>query len=383
MFKHMSSSSALPSAPPSAMLRFENVSHKYGPTPSVMNISFQIETGQVVSLLGPSGCGKSTILRLAAGLEQPRSGEIYLNDRLISSSDIMLPPEERGIGLVFQDYALFPHMTVYENILYGLKRSSLSSSRQDERVSAVLNHVDLSGFQQAMPHELSGGQQQRVALARALAPSPALILLDEPYAGLDSRLRERIRDDMLHILKEAGTSVILVTHDSEEAMFMSDQISVIREGRIEQSGRPIDLYCRPGNAFVAEFFGEVNRLDGFIADGKLSTPFGRFDVPNAEEGAEASMIIRYEALTVDTAVNDLPDTALAEVMEARLLGRYSLIHFSMPSHDGLNQDQELHLHARVPGLNMFSPGDPARLSLDLSQVFVFKRGQSPNNHPSE
>ena len=351
------------------MLKFVNVSHRYGTTPSVTDISFEIELGQVVSLLGPSGCGKSTILRLAAGLEQPLSGEIYLNDRLVASPTMMVSPEERGIGLVFQDYALFPHMSVYENVCYGLKRLKLSSSEQQKRVNEVLDHVDLAGYQSAMPHELSGGQQQRVALARALAPSPALILLDEPYAGLDSRLRERIRDDMLHILKEAGTAVLLVTHDSEEAMFMSDQITVIRDGKLEQAGRPIDLYCRPANAFVAEFFGEVNRLDGHIRNGKLTTPFGDFAVEGAEEGAAASMIIRYEGLTVHPEQETGEGYARAEVMEARLLGRYSLIHFSMP----WVEDEELHFHARVPGLNMFSPGDPVTLSLDETHVFVFKR----------
>ncbi len=351
------------------MLRFEQVSHRYGSTPSVTDISFEIEVGQVFSLLGPSGCGKSTILRLAAGLEQPHAGEIYINDRLVASPTMMVSPEERGIGLVFQDYALFPHMNVVDNINYGLKRTKLSSAERSKRVQEVLEHVDLSGFQHAMPHELSGGQQQRVALARALAPSPALVLLDEPYAGLDSRLRERIRDEMLHILKAAGTAVLLVTHDSEEAMFMSDHITVIRDGRLEQSGRPIDLYCRPANAFVAEFFGEVNRLDGPIKDGALNTPFGAFPVPDGEEGDDASMIIRFEGLTVHPEHNQRQGVAKAEVMEARLLGKYSLIHFSMPQPDG----EDLHLHARVPGLNMFSPGDAVTLGLDDTNVFVFKR----------
>lgn len=346
------------------MLEFKNVSHRYGKTPSVHDIDLEIEEGQVVSLLGPSGCGKSTILRLAAGLEQPLNGEIYLNGNLIASADHMVPPEDRGIGLVFQDYALFPHMTVEENILYGLKSQKLDQKQKASRVAEVLDHVDLTGFEKTMPHEMSGGQQQRVALARALAPEPKLILLDEPYAGLDSRLRERIRDDMLHILKETGTAVLLVTHDSEEAMFMSDVITVVRNGYVEQSGRPIDLYCRPSNAFVAEFFGEVNRIDGSIEKGKLATPFGKIPVPEGEDGRDASLIIRYEGLVIEG--NGKPN---AEVMETRLLGRYSLIHLSMPHEDG----EELHLHARVPGLNMFSPGDEVSLALDDSQVFIFQR----------
>ena len=358
------------------MLKFDNVSHRYGSTPSVTDISFAIESGQVVSLLGPSGCGKSTILRLAAGLEQPQSGEIYFADNLVASSHKMVSPEDRGIGLVFQDYALFPHMSVFDNVSYGLRRATLSSSVRKKRVEEVLEQVDLGDFEGAMPHEMSGGEQQRVALARALAPSPALILLDEPYAGLDSRLRERIRDDMLHILKETGTTALLVTHDSEEAMFMSDYIAVMREGRLEQSGRPIDLYCRPANAFVAEFFGEVNRLDGAVREGQLHTPFGSFPIADAEDGAAASMIIRYEGLTVRPEYEEGEGCAKAEVMESRLLGRYSLIHFSMAQADG----EELHLHARVPGLNMLSSGDAVTLSLDETHVFLFlRRRELPDN----
>lgn len=346
------------------ILEFKGVTHRYGKTPSVHDIDLQIEEGQVVGLLGPSGCGKSTILRLAAGLEQPLSGEIYLNGNLIASSEKMMAPEHRGIGLVFQDYALFPHMTVAENILYGLKNLPSSQAEKTARVKEVLGHVDLIGFEDAMPHEMSGGQQQRVALARALAPNPKLILLDEPYAGLDSRLRERIRDDMLHILKETGTAVLMVTHDSEEAMFMSDVITVIREGRVEQTGRPIDLYCRPSNSFVAEFFGEVNRIDGKVQGQIMKTPFGDIDIPDGEDGRDASLIIRYEGLVIEG--DGVPN---AEVMETRLLGRYSLIHLTMP----YDQGEELHLHARIPGLNMFSPGDEVRLGLDDSQVFIFQR----------
>lgn len=349
------------------MLTFENVSHTYGVTPSVENISIQIRKGEVVSLLGPSGCGKSTILRLASGLEQPQAGTIMLDGKVVASEGVFIPPEERGIGLVFQDYALFPHMSVRRNILFGLEGVSNGMSREQKeaRVNSVLDHVDLSGLGEMMPDELSGGQQQRVALARALAPEPRLILMDEPYAGLDSRLRERIRDDMLHILKEAGTAVLMVTHDSEEAMFMSDRIYVMRSGQIEQAGRPIDLYCRPHNAFVAEFFGEVNRVEGIIEKGHLLTPLGNFDVPEGASGRSATLIIRHEGLVIGNG-----DKTNAEVMETRLLGRYSLVHLSMP----LPKGEDLHLHARVPGLNMLSPGQKVTLSVDRSQVFIFTQG---------
>ena len=350
------------------MLEFRNVSHVYGQIPSIHNIDFSVDQGRVVSLLGPSGCGKSTILRLAAGLEAPLTGEIYLDGRLIASPEQMTPAEDRGIGLVFQDYALFPHMSVRDNIIYSLrgsKNANLNTDTLNQKVTDALKHVDLEQYANAMPHELSGGQQQRVALARALAPEPKLILLDEPYSGLDSRLRERIRDDMLHILKELDASVLMVTHDSEEAMFMSDHILVIKDGQVEQSGRPIDLYCRPQNAFVAEFFGEVNRIDGHVQDKTFTTPFGAYPIEHAEDGQEASMVIRHEGLIVHN--NSAPN---AEIVETRLLGRFTFIHLSMM----LDNGHDLHLHARIPGLNMFAPGDKVALAIDESQTFIFPDG---------
>ena len=242
--------------------------------------------------------------------------------------------------------------------------AAMDQAARRKRLNEVLEQVDLATYAEAMPHELSGGQQQRVALARALAPKPKLILLDEPYAGLDSRLRERIRDDMLHVLKETGTSVLLVTHDSEEAMFMSDYIYVMQKGRIIQGGRPIDLYCRPGSAFVAEFFGEVNLIDGPIVNGRMVSPFGEFDLHEGQhdEAERASLVIRHEALIIGN--GEAPN---AEVMETRLLGRYSLIHLSLFDAAG----EEWHLHARVPGLNMLQPGQRVTLSVDPDQVFVF------------
>ena len=347
------------------MLTFKGVSHHYGEFQSAHSVDLDIGEGAVVSLLGPSGCGKTTILRLAAGLERPSAGEIVLDGETVAGGGRFVPPERRRVGLVFQDYALFPHMTVAENILYGLNGGAgagLDSASRRSRMEEVLEQVDLMSYADAFPHMLSGGQQQRVALARSLAPNPRIMLLDEPYAGLDSRLRERIRDDTLHVLKASGTTVLLVTHDSEEAMFMSDHIHVMEQGRIRESGRPIDLYCRPQSAFVAEFFGEVNHISGPVVNGKLETPFGRFGIDGGGDASEASLIIRHEALLIDG--DGKPN---AEVVETRLLGRYSLIHLSMPMPDG----DDLHLHARIPGLNMIPPGERVSLSVDRDQVFVF------------
>ena len=348
------------------MLTLDKVSHRYGQFQSVDSIDLDIGEGKVVSLLGPSGCGKSTVLRLAAGLERPSGGEIRLDGQLVAGEGSFVPPERRRVGLVFQDYALFPHMTVAENVLYGLHGvhgGSLDGKARRRRLGEALEQVDMQAHSEAFPHMLSGGQQQRVALARALAPKPKVMLLDEPYAGLDTRLRERIRDDMLHVLKRSGTTVLMVTHDSEEAMFMSDFIHVMRSGRVVESGRPIDLYCRPRSAFVAEFFGEVNRVTGPVVDGELQTPFGRFEIGGGGDVSEATLVIRHEALEIR---DGQPPNA--EVMETRLLGRYSLIHLSVPMPDGL---EDLHVHARIPGLNMIPPGQQVSLSVDRTQVFVF------------
>ena len=344
------------------MLEFRHMSHAYNDNPSVRDVSFSVSEGEVVTLLGPSGCGKTTLLRLAAGLERPRQGEIWLDGKLVSDAGMVVAPETRGVGFMFQDYALFPHLNVLENVLFGLREKGSVATR---RGLDVLAETSIEHLADSYPHELSGGQQQRVALARALAPRPSVILLDEPYAGLDSRLRERIRDQMLHVLKAAGTAALMVTHDAEEAMFMSDNIIVMRDGQVQQTGRPVNLYCQPNSAFVAEFFGEVNRLEGQVSNGCIETVLGTFDAPDRmQNGDAASIVIRHEALNIEP--NGTGDDANAFVMEARLLGRASLIHLSIPT-----GTSELHFHARVPGLNSLQTGSPVRVTVDKAQAFVF------------
>ncbi|MEC8091889.1 MAG: ABC transporter ATP-binding protein [Pseudomonadota bacterium] len=344
------------------MLEFRHISHAYDGSLSVNDVSFNVSEGEVVTLLGPSGCGKTTLLRLAAGLESPLQGEIWLDDRMVSDAGSVVAPETRGVGFMFQDYALFPHLNVLENVLFGLRDKGSAATR---RGLDVLAETSIEHLADSYPHELSGGQQQRVALARALAPRPSVILLDEPYAGLDSRLRERIRDQMLHVLKAAGTAALMVTHDAEEAMFMSDNIIVMRDGQVQQTGRPVNLYCQPNSAFVAEFFGEVNRLEGQVSNGRIETVLGTFDAPDRmRDGDAASIVIRHEALNIEP--NGTGEVANAFVMEARLLGRASVIHLSVPT-----GTSELHFHARVPGLNSLQTGSPVRVTVDKAQTFVF------------
>jgi len=348
------------------LISFEKIYHHYGRISSVEDVSFQIQNGEIVSLLGPSGCGKTTMLRLAAGFETPSSGMITKNNIQISSPDNIVLPEHRNMGIVFQSYALFPHMTVEQNVSFGIKPAHYKDAELKDRVADILNELDVLEYANYYPHELSGGQQQRVAVARAIAPSPDLILFDEPYSGLDSRLRERVRDRMLHILKSEKIAALIVTHDAEEAMFMSDKIVVLNEGQVMQQGRPIDLYCRPENAFVAEFFGEVNQIPATgTGSGKVTSIFGTLEAPHIAKEQQAVIILRYEGINVHTQ----SETAVkGEVMSTHLLGRYTLVHVEIRKPE---QNIDLHLHARLPGLNFLHTGQEVFIEIDQSQTFIY------------
>lgn len=244
-----------------SLLKLERLRHGYGQHPVIEDFSFALAEGEIGCLLGASGCGKTTVLRLIAGFERPQAGSIFLRDEAIASTRRFLPPEKRKIGMVFQDYALFPHLTVAENVAFGLREKSAQARR---RVDELLALVGLSTLARRYPHELSGGQQQRVALARALAPSPHLMLLDEPFSNLDIDLRERLSIEVRTILKETQTAAILVTHDQHEAFAVADVIGVMREGRIEQWDTPYNLYHRPATRFVADFVGQGVFLPGKV-----------------------------------------------------------------------------------------------------------------------
>lgn len=239
-----------------ARLEVEGLRKRFGPVVAVDGVSFAAEPGEILVLLGPSGCGKTTVLRCIAGLERPDAGEIRVNGQTILS----LPPERRDIGLVFQNFALFPHLTVAANVAYGLRhgRRRLSRGMRRQRVAELLDLVGLSGYERRKPHELSEGQKQRVALARALAVEPKVLLMDEPLSALDAALRAELRRELRRILKERGTTSVYVTHDQMEALALADRMGVMREGRLEQVDRPQDLYDRPKTPFVAQFLGRAN-----------------------------------------------------------------------------------------------------------------------------
>jgi len=355
-------------------LKLDSISHRFDEQLAVDNLSLSIDNGELVCLLGPSGCGKTTTLRLAAGLEDLQIGAISIGGRLVADGKSALPPEQREIGFLFQDFALFPHLTVADNVSFGLTK--MTAAEMDQRVGEVLTQVGLESRVDSYPHMLSGGQQQRVALARALANKPNLVLLDEPFSGLDSALRSQVRDQTLHLLKKSGVSTLMVTHDPEEAMFMADKIALMRDGRVVQFGPPEDLYCRPVDEFVATFFGEVNRFEG-VADshGEVATPFGPLKTHDLKENSPVTVLIRPEALHLVPITDQKKgrenfawleaseETGVAEVMASRLLGRTSLIH--------LRVSKDLHFHARMSGSFLPEEGTRLRVELDLAQTFVF------------
>ncbi|MCB0122452.1 MAG: ABC transporter ATP-binding protein, partial [Caldilineaceae bacterium] len=229
----------------------EQISKLFSRTPAVRNVSLAVKQGEILALLGPSGCGKTTTMRLIAGFEQPDSGRIFIGGQEVVGPTGFVPPEQRQVGMVFQNYALFPHMTVAANVGYGLSRHPSTQGR----VAAMLELVGLAGMGHRMPHQLSGGQQQRVALARALAPQPQVLLLDEPFSGLDESLRDQVRGEVARILRESQATVIVVTHNQDEALFLGDRVAVMNAGYVEQVARPEELYLTPSTRFVAEFMG--------------------------------------------------------------------------------------------------------------------------------
>jgi iron(III) transport system ATP-binding protein len=239
---------------------------------AVSGVTLSVHRGEVMAVVGESGCGKTTLLRLVAGLEVPEEGEIRIAGRSVAAPRSWIPPERRGVGMVFQDFALFPHMTVLSNIVYGL--GSVPRSERRSRAEEMLELVGLAGYGDRFPHQLSGGQQQRVSLARALAPQPSLLLLDEPFSNLDTTLKRTLREELRDILRRTETTALLVVHDAEDVLVLADRAAVMRHGRILQEGDPQTLYRRPNHEYVAHFFGETNVLPGRACSGGFETALG-------------------------------------------------------------------------------------------------------------
>ncbi|MBZ2207359.1 ABC transporter ATP-binding protein [Massilia soli] len=341
------------------LLELKDISYAHGAHVVVDRLSFQLEPGEIGCLLGPSGCGKTTVLRCIAGFEHVGAGEIFLAGGLIGSATHHVPAEQRRIGMVFQDYALFPHLSVAANIGFGLR--DLGADASSARVAELLETVGLAGQDQKYPHELSGGQQQRVALARALAPRPRLLLLDEPFSNLDVDLRERLAIEVRDILKAEGTTAILVTHDQHEAFALADQIGVMYEGRIQQWDAPYELYHWPVNRFVADFVGQGVFLPGTIVEpGQIQVELGVLpsDTGTAEVGAMVKVLLRP-----DDVVHDDASEQQAEVVAKAFRGAEFMYTLKLPS-------GEL-LLSLVPSHHNHAIGEQIGIRLDIDHVVAF------------
>ena len=343
-------------------VRINNLSYSMNEKKILNNINLQLEKEKIACILGPSGCGKTTLLKLIAGLSKVQEGEIFLNENLVSSSNIHLKTEKRKIGFLFQDYALFPHQTVKQNLQFAIKDKSSS-----HRVEEIMDVIKLSDSLEKYPHELSGGEQQRVALARSIIAKPDLLLLDEPFSSLDLNLKEEVRDDTLHLLQKSNISVLLVTHDPFEAMFISNQINIMnKNGEIVQSGSPTDLYNLPNSSYVANFFGETNKFQGIVKDTIVETPVGEFKVENSLESKNVDIFIRPEAVKLSkeqTPVNGIKGT----VMASKLMGTYSFIHLSVLS----KNNEVVHVHSHMPPNFLPNQSSAVGIEIDKEQTFIF------------
>lgn len=352
-------------------LELQGISRSFDGTDVVSDVSLRLEAGQLVCLLGPSGCGKSTTLRIAAGVDRQTRGTVLINGEVASDDRYHLPPESRSIGLMFQDFALFPHLSVAQNVGFGLRGDK---DARTLRVGDLLERVDLVGYANKYPHQLSGGEQQRVALARALAPRPRVLLMDEPFSGLDNRLRDDVRDATLELLKAEDTAVLLVTHEPEEAMRMADVIALMREGRIVQMGAPFNIYNAPVDKAAAAFFSDINVVNGVVENALTETPFGQFLAPGLENGTEVDIVIRPQHLKLDfdrkgKGPNPTPKDGVAArgtVKRARYLGNHSIVEFEMDF-------EKSKLQVSVPGVFLPETGRALWLSMRRDRCFVFPK----------
>jgi len=323
-----------------------NVSKSYSKSDgyALEHFCIDVKNGDVVCLVGPSGSGKTTFLRLVAGLEVPTSGSMRVKDQIFFDESTFIPTEKRGVGMVFQEHALFPHLSVFDNVAFGLEKRS--KSEKSERVHEILTLVGLKDYQDRYPHQLSGGQQQRVALARSLAPAPDILLLDEPFSNLDEELSLRLRHDLVSIIKESGTTCIVVTHKIEDAFAIADTIAMLRDGSLIQKGSPEVLYSHPKNEEVAQFFGRANILEGVIHPDGIKTDIGFFETyiqPYFEKNARIKVCIRPEHLAISQSGAENETNVSGTVKKIVFGGRYKALSVLIPSYEG-NELSEITLH---------------------------------------
>lgn len=345
-----------------ASVTFDNVSRVYQDKPALKSVSIAIQPGELVCLLGPSGCGKTTLLRIAAGIERPTSGRVLINDREVASDSVFIPPEKRSVGLMFQDFALFPHLTIAENVAFGLKALSKTEARSE--ALAMLSRVGLDEYADNYPHILSGGQQQRVALARAIVPRPSVMLMDEPFSGLDVQLREAMQEETLALLRETRATSIIVTHHPEEALRLGDRIAVMREGQIIQAGKAEELYSTPSELFVARLFSDINEVPFRVSGGAIETPFGKLQVSGSADGDQVILCIRERGVRLksDPSAEGLP----GRIMHGKFLGDEAWLDVAV---EGFDKP----LRVRTTDDDVLEKGAEVRVSFDLSKALVFTR----------
>jgi iron(III) transport system ATP-binding protein len=330
----------------------------FGSLRAVDDVSFELERGSILCLLGASGSGKSSVLRLIAGLERPTSGQIFIDGRTVADHDVFVEPERRHVGMVFQDFALFPHLTVRGNVAFGLRGRSAADI--ERTVTTLLSDVELLDRAGSYPHMLSGGERQRVALARALAPGPQILLMDEPFSSLDARLRDQVREQTIDLLRRRETTTILVTHDPSEAMRVADRIGVLTQGRLEQFGTAADLYRRPCSPQMACSFGAVNTMAATVEGGALRTPLGDFRAPANVEHGRAIVCIRPQHVVLRA--DGGGDGVRATVTGVTCIGDVTEVQLRVA---------DLRLVARVADHSGFAVGDDSRVLVDPSHLFVF------------
>ncbi|HEY7550009.1 MAG TPA: ABC transporter ATP-binding protein [Hyphomicrobiaceae bacterium] len=345
-----------------ARVTFEGVARRYGAFEALKGFSLDIAPGEVVCLLGPSGSGKTTLLRIASGIEKPTGGRVVINGLEVAGPNRFVPPEKRNVGLMFQDFALFPHLTIRDNVAFGLK--SLGREEAAREALAALACVGLERYGGAYPHILSGGEQQRVALARALLPRPAVMLMDEPFSGLDVQLRERLQEETLALLRETRATSLIVTHAPAEAIRMGDRIAVLHSGRILQAGRAEELYRNPESLFVARLFSEINEVPWTVEGTALRTPVGTFVVPGMADGDRAVLCIRRRAIRLQPAGQGLA----GRVLRGRFLGDQALLEIAA-------QGFERPLTTLVRDGEQPPQGAEVGLAVDPESVLVFPAGQ--------
>ena len=351
-------------------LEVKNLSRSFGNLTVVDKISFQIFSGQVTCLLGPSGCGKSTTLRMIAGVEKPSSGQIFVDEELTSNAYFQVPPEARSIGLMFQDFALFPHLNVQQNVYFGLAGSK---AFKEKRSLDLLNRVGLAHLAFNYPHSLSGGEQQRIALIRALAPKPKIMLMDEPFSGLDDRLRDEVRDETFNLLRSEDAAVLMVTHDPQEAMKVADEIALMRDGKILQRGAPYNIYNAPVDLKALQFFSDANSIQATLKGSLADTPFGQFFAPGLADGTDIDIVFRPQHIRIDfdrKGQGPLPTAsqgvaARGIVKRARFVGNESLIEFEM--------DFGSTIKATVPNVFLPNIGHPLWLTVPRDKCYIFPK----------